>query len=124
MRGRCVGGAWAVHWVLGRLVRAYGMGGREGGLQVGCACPLRGGRMGLVALGGREVFARDGSWERLCTSTCETLCERPCGMSFICVFIGLQVRPAAQVGLTARVGLAVEAGKLGLQPQLWAYNAG
>ena len=27
----------------------------------------------------------------LSTRTCETLCERPSGMSFICVFIGLHV---------------------------------
>ena len=54
--------------------------------------------MGLVApgggggcMGGVEVVQGGGAWERLCTRTCETLCERPSGMSFICVVIGLHV---------------------------------
>ena len=49
--------------------------------------------MGWLHLGGRGArgYARDDAWERLCTRTCDTLCERPSGMPFICVVIGLQI---------------------------------
>ena len=96
VRGRCVGGAWAVHGVLGRLVGTEG-GSADRACRLGCmlgACPLRSGTRGVgCTRGGRGArgYARDDAWERLCTRTCDTLCERPSGMPFICVFVGLHV---------------------------------
>ena len=55
VRGRCVGGAWAVHGVLGRLVGTEGMGGSaDRALQVGVhvrCMPAQEGTRGLVAFG-------------------------------------------------------------------------
>ena len=47
--------------------------------------------------------------------TCETLCERSSGKSFICVVIGLECRlggrgVAAQAGVAAQVGMAAQVG--------------
>ena len=37
----------------------------------------------------REVLrVGGGAWGSLCICACETFCERPSGMSFICVVIG------------------------------------
>ena len=38
--------------------------------------------------------------------TCETLCERSSGMSFICVVVGLECRVGQRVGLDSLVRMA------------------
>ena len=101
VRGRCVRGACEVSgrcMVLGRLVVTEGHGGqRRSGLQVGvhvrCMPAQERDAWGWLYSGGRGArgHARDDAWERLCTCTCDTLCERPSGMPFICVVIGLHV---------------------------------
>ena len=107
VHGRCMANAWGVHGQsTGQrrgLVGAEGMGGCT---DWACrlwgpgACSLMapradGGRGdSLVAFGGAP-----GRWFKgwclgaaLPLHTCETLCERPRGMSFICAVIGVHVR--------------------------------
>ena len=48
-------------------------------------CDGGGGCQGSVEGG---VASGGGAWGSLCICACETFCERPSGMSFICVVIG------------------------------------
>ena len=101
VHGKCMGCAWAVHWAAEGVSRSGGHGRLH--------------RLGLQIVGPRRMFAhgpkggrgeggfvgciRGGSWEgkgwclgaALPLHTCETLCERPRGMSFICAVIGVHV---------------------------------
>ena len=71
-----MGNAWVVHWAAEGVSRSGGYGRLH--------------RLGLQIVGPRAPGAcslMGGRGEH----TCETLCERPSGMSFICAVIGLHV---------------------------------
>ena len=90
-----------------RRMSAVGKGGRRGEDEDGGRAQSRSGR------GVRMVPREPGVGTVPCLCTCETLCERSRGMSFICAWhrFGAQVRSAEQAGV---LGLLAGTGVLGL----------